>query len=416
MDEKEKKTVSLKQIEEKLESLVAQLKTDVTEQAAKQAREEMQAALDKIKEDLKQPAADKKDITTSPGEDGKKWKSFGQFAVAVKDACQGKGLDERLVRAPSEVFKTTGHLAEGTDSLGGFIVPEEQRMELMMLALEGAIVRPKAFILPMRSDTLSYPRIVDTTHASSVFGGVIAYRKAEAAALSESDVKLGQGQLRATKLTGFTYCSNELLADAAIGLDALLKRLFSDAIRYYEDSDFIVGTGAGEPLGIRNAACKVQVTRNTGSHFEYEDVANMMGRLLPVCWNKAVWLCSPAVVPDILMMENPSSGTGGHLIYQPMNQGAKVSPLPLQLLGRPVFVTEQVPTLGTADDVMLVDFSYYIIGDREDLAIQTSEHYRFANDETTYRFILRNDGQPWLNSALTPKNSGDTLSPIVALN
>jgi len=411
----ERKTVSLKQIEEKLESLAAQLKTDVTEQAAKQAREEMHAALDKIKEELKQPAEGKKSITAST-EDEKKWKSLGQFAGAVKDACQGKRLDERLVKAPSEVFKTTGHLEEGTDSLGGFLVPEEQRMELMMLALEGAIVRPRAFILPMRSDTLSFPRVVDTTHASSVFGGVIAYRKAEAAALSESDYKLGQGQLRATKITGYTYCSNELLVDAAIGLDAILKRLFSDAIRYYEDSDFIAGTGAGEPLGIRNAGCKVQVTRNTASHFEYEDVANMMGRLLPQCWNNAVWLCAPAVVPDILKMENPSSGTGGHLVYQPTNQGAKASPMPLQLMGRPVFVTEKVPTLGTADDVMLVDFSYYIIGDKQDLAIQTSEHYRFANDETTYRFILRNDGQPWLNSALTPKNSGDTLSPIVALN
>jgi len=142
----------------------------------------------------------------------------------------------------------------------------------------------------------------------------------------------------------------------------------------------------------------------------------MLARLLPGSYNKSVWIISPGVIPDVWNMENPSSGTGGHLTYQPQNEGAKVSPFPLKLAGRPVFVSEKVPDLGTAKDVNLVDFSYYLLGDRQDLAINASQHYRFAYDEMTYRFVMRVDGQPWLASALTPKNSGSTLSPIIYLS
>ena len=45
----------------------------------------------------------------------------------------------------------------------------------------------------------------------------------------------------------------------------------------------------------------------------------------------------------------------------------------------------------------------------------TSPHYKFGNDVTSYRVIERLDGRPWLQSAITPKNNGSTLSPFVQL-
>jgi hypothetical protein len=49
------------------------------------------------------------------------------------------------------------------------------------------------------------------------------------------------------------------------------------------------------------------------------------------------------------------------------------------------------------------------------MSAMSSEHYKFANDVTAFRVIERCDGQPWLKSALTPKNAGPTLSPFVQL-
>ena len=45
----------------------------------------------------------------------------------------------------------------------------------------------------------------------------------------------------------------------------------------------------------------------------------------------------------------------------------------------------------------------------------SSTDFKFQTDETAFKIIERVDGRPWLNSALTPKNSGSTLSPFVKL-
>ncbi len=63
---------------------------------------------------------------------------------------------------------------------------------------------------------------------------------------------------------------------------------------------------------------------------------------------------------------------------------------------------------------MFVDLSYYLVGDRQAVSLDFSEHSRFMNDETELRLISRVDGRPWIQSALTPLN-GDTLSPFVGI-
>ena len=80
-----------------------------------------------------------------------------------------------------------------------------------------------------------------------------------------------------------------------------------------------------------------------------------------------------------------------------------------------MIITEKVPALGEAGGVSLIDLGYYLIGDRQAMTVESSPHYRFQNGETSFRFITRVDGRPWLKSALTPRNSGPTLSPFVKL-
>src|SRR3546814_14224852 len=57
----------------------------------------------------------------------------------------------------------------------------------------------------------------------------------------------------------------------------------------------------------------------------------------------------------------------------------------------------------------------YLIGDRQMMTVDSSEHVKFTSDKTTYRVIQRNDGRPWVESALTPTNKSATLSPFVQL-
>ena len=58
---------------------------------------------------------------------------------------------------------------------GGFLIPEDLRSELLSIALENTVVRQRATVIPMSSLAVPIPMVDDTSHASSVFGGIVAY-------------------------------------------------------------------------------------------------------------------------------------------------------------------------------------------------------------------------------------------------
>lgn len=86
------------------------------------------------------------------------------------------------------------------------------------------------------------------------------------------------------------------------------------------------------------------------------------------------------------------------------------------LLGRPVIPVEHCATLGTPGDIILADFSQYAMADKGGVQAASSIHVRFLNDESTFRFIYRVDGQPTWKKPLTPKNGSNTYSPFIQLS
>jgi len=331
-----------------------------------------------------------------------KFKSFGEFAKSIHDKSIGNNNDVRLKA-----------LNEGSGEAGGFLVPEEFRAELLSLALEEAVVRPRATVIPMASNTIKIPRIKDTSHASNVHGGVTANWTEEAGSYTASEPDFAQFQLTAKKLTGYTQASDELVQDSAIALESLLINLFGSAIRHFEEKAFIGGTGAGDPEGILNSDALISVAKETGqtaTTVVYENIIKMYTRMLPSSHNKAVWICHPDVLGQLMQMAL-NVGTGGSAIW--VNNA--VDSVPMTIFGRPVLLTEHAKTLGTVGDIYYADLSYYYIGDRNGLSIASSPHYRFANGETVWRFTERLDGGMILDSAITPENGSNTTSPIVAL-
>ena len=219
--------------------------------------------------------------------------------------------------------------------------------------------------------------------------------------------------LTAKKLTAYTSAANELLADAAISLEALLMRLFPQALAYFEDDSFINGVGGGQPVGIITADALITVAKETGqaaTTIVSENIDKMYSRMLPSSRSRAVWVAHPDTLPQIVSMSR-SVGTGGRSVMMNNLSGAA----PATIYGRPPIMTEKCQSLGTAGDIFFVDFGYYVIGDRQTLSMTASPHVRFQNDETVWRFTSRLDGRPWLESALTPRNGSNTLSPFVNL-
>lgn len=307
---------------------------------------------------------------------------------------------------------------------GGFLIPDEFRAQLMQIALEKAVVRARATVIPMSSLRISLPIVDSTSNATSVYGGVIGYWTEEGAALTQSQPSFGRIALEAKKLTTYTEVPNELRRDSAISVEILLNKMFPEGINWFEDIAFMFGTGAGEPLGVfdsTNGALITQaaepgqdgVAAPSGASVVWENIVKMYSRMLPSSLPSAVWVISPAVLPQLFTMAL-SVGTGGSILGPIVANNGTGAPV-MQLLGIPVIISEKVSNLGIAGDVNLIDFSQYLIGDRMQMEAEVSTEYKFGNDLVAYRFIERVDGRPWLQSAITPRNSGPTLSAYVSL-
>lgn len=314
-------------------------------------------------------------------------------------------------KAPLFQQKAALHSQSGVT--GGYVVPTVFYPQLMQIAAEKSIVRRMATMVPMASRSVLIPTLDVTTAPTAgntaFFGGMIAYWTEEAASLTETEPTFKQIELVAHELSGYSKASMTLLQDNAIALESLLMQLFGGAIGWHEDQAFLRGNGVGKPLGITNSPCAIQVTRATANQFKLQDAAKMLSRLLPG-WQpqSTAWVVSPSVLEYLIQI----SDSAGNVIWIPNARDG----LPMSLFGLPVMVTEKLPTLGTADDVLLVDFKHYLIGDRMQLEIAASEHVAFLTNQIAWRFVHRVDGQPWLPAAVTLSDASYTVSPFIRLN
>lgn len=298
---------------------------------------------------------------------------------------------------------------------GGFLVPETLRSQLLQIALEMSVVRPLATVVPMDSARVPFPMIDSTSNQSSVFGGMVAYWGEEGAALVDSNPKFGRAELDAKKLTGLSAVPNELLQDSIVSFSALIESLWPKALAFEEDAKFMAGSGVGEPLGFMGAGNTASIpvaaeTNQPADTIVYENIVKMYARMLPSSLSSAVWICSPDAIPELLTMAL-SVGTGGNAVFVVNATG----PAPMSIFGRPLIISEKAGALGDRGDISFVDLSYYLVGDRQTMTADSSTDFNFGSDKTTFRIIQRVDGRPWLKSAITPKNGGNTLSPFVEL-
>lgn len=302
---------------------------------------------------------------------------------------------------------------------GGFLIPEIMRSELLQLALEKAIVRSRATVIPMSTLRVPIPTVDETSHVSSLFGGVVFYWTEEAAQLTESNATFGRVVLDAKKLTGFFKVPAELLDDAPAFAGWFDARIPA-GLAWSEDVAFMTETGDGTPLGFISCPASVSVTAESGQTsgtIVWENIVKMYSRMLPTSLPNAVWIAAIDTFPQLATMAL-SVGTGGGPVWIGNfsgGQGGMDTP-PMTILGRPVYFTEKVPATGTTGDINFVDLGYYLIGDRQQVRVDSSEHFLFQNNQVAYRIIERVDGRPWLQSALTPHNgSSNTLSPFVQI-
>ncbi len=315
-------------------------------------------------------------------------------------------------------------LAEASGITGGYTVPTEYAMELLSFEPENNVIAGYTDEYAMTGRELRMP-VLDQTTASGVagqtsyFGGVVAYWTAEAALRQETEPKFREITLVANELSGYALASREVLFDNKVALEQRLTRLFGGAVGWYRDYAYLQGNAVGMPRGIFGAGATLTVSRASGGHIAYADAAKMVGKLMSQSWKTAYWVMQQSVLQDFLQMADSQ----GRYVVQPyypqyvpgkVGGPATVAPI-MTLLGFPIKVTEKVPALGSAGDLSLIDPKGYFTSTRRDIEIAASEHYKFLNNQVTYRFIFRGDGEPWMNAPFTMQDQTTQVSPFVKL-
>ncbi len=346
--------------------------------------------------------------------------SFGEFLQAVKRNCfnRGDAIEKRLRAHQQREYRTAGDgSTEGIASEGGFLVGTVVANELFKRTYANNQILPRCAQRTITSgaNSIELPAIDETSRATgSRFGGVRVYWKKEEAELTASKPAFAKLKLEVDKVTGLYYASDEVLEDATI-LEQEVTDCFVQEFDFKIQDGIVNGEGTGEPLGILNAACLVSVAKENGQKAAtilYDNVLNMWARMWAASRINAAWFINQDIEPQLAKMALVI-GTGGAPVYLPAS-GASGSPFGT-LFGRPVIPIEQCQTLGTVGDIILADFSQYVVATKGAMKSAMSIHVMFVYAQTAFRWLIRLDGKPRWTSALTPYKGSNTLSPFIAL-
>jgi len=345
---------------------------------------------------------------------GPEFKNFGDMIKSVLLWSKGLYKDERLhwYNDADGKIAQVKDLVENVGASGGFLVPTEFIARLYAIMAESNFVRQRATIIPMRRRSVSIPVLDQTGTTAGIphwFGGMQFYWADEATEKTSTDAAFRKITLTAHKLIGYTRASDELMDDAAISLDALLtgELGFVGGANWMEEFAFLQGTGAGQPLGVINAGATITVARAADNAIGFADLANMMENFLPS--GKGVWVITQSAMADLIQLNGPTGNPS--YIWQPNARDG----VPGSLLGLPVIWTEKSPVIGHDGDVLLADWRYYLLGDRQAVTVESTQFDRWRYDETSWRMVHRVDGQPWLSAPLTLQDGTTQVSPFVIL-
>ena len=196
-----------------------------------------------IDDRVKQASKDFEDkLTNAVKEMGKAFKhNAGQKENAPDPKIYGKSFGEFLSKVkfkPSEL-KT---LSENTGSLGGYLVPDAWSNQILKRIIEGSVVRNVgARTITLPTPQFNIPAIKSTNNSGSVYGGIITYWGEESSNLESNKTTptFQKISLDAQKLFGYTESYEDLNMDSITAIGPLLQELFSDAIMFEEDCQFL---------------------------------------------------------------------------------------------------------------------------------------------------------------------------------
>lgn len=290
------------------------------------------------------------------------------------------------MRHKTTPYEVRNALQIGTDSEGGYLVPDEYEHTLVQALEEENIFRQIARVITTASGDRKIPIV--TTHGTAAW-------TAEEKLITESDDAFGIVDIGAHKVATLMKVSEELLNDSVFDLPSYISNEFARRIGAKEEEAFCTGDGSGKPTGIFAATGGAQtgVTAASATAITSDELIDLCYSLKSPYRTNAVWLMNDATVKAIRKLKDSQ----GQYLWQPSLSAGS----PDTILNRPVYTSAYAPTIATgAKSVAFGDFSYYWIADREVRSFKRLNELFAANGQVGFIGSQRVDGKLILPEAI----------------
>ncbi|WP_349948433.1 phage major capsid protein [Lacrimispora sp. BS-2] len=282
-------------------------------------------------------------------------------------------------------YDVNNALQIGTDSEGGYLVPDEFEQTLVQGLEEENVFRTLATIIQTSSGDRKIPVVATKGEASWVD---------EEGQIPESDDSFGQVSIAAYKVATMIKVSDELLNDSVFNMEAYISNEFSRRIGAKEEEAFLVGDGKGKPTGIFNSTggASEGVTTAT-ANITFDDVMDLFYSVKSPYRKKSTFVMNDSTVKALRKLKD----NNGTYIWQPSVQAGQ----PDTVLNRPVVTSAYAPAIAAGGKVIAFgDFKYYWIADRQGRSFKRLNELFAATGQVGFLGSQRVDGKLILPEAV----------------
>ena len=257
----------------------------------------------------------------------------------------------------------------GTDSLGGFTVPDPLSDALINLIEDRGTARQKSQRIVMSADTWSVPKVA---------GQATIYYPSEAASVTDSSVSFSQVQLAAKKLAALVKMSTEVTEDSILDMLSVVVDSIAYSIALEEDKNLFNGVSGGvNTSGIAGDASVDDTNVASVSALALTDLtACSSGIGNPIIGAVNEWYMSPVVfhgaVRDLL-------NAAGNNSMRELEEGQRPT-----LLGYPVNLVSCLPSAPASGELVAVFGDLRLgayFGDRRALNFKTLNELYMEQDQ-----------------------------------
>jgi HK97 family phage major capsid protein len=274
--------------------------------------------------------------------------------------------------SPKEVHA----LLSNDGTLGGFLVPEDWRAQVIKAEAGYTVLAPLCRIENTNSDALIFPKIKPHTSDSRRTSGFTGtWRNQGYVTGGTAPTVQNQPTFQRERIPVHDWqpdaveVSMQLLEDSGANVEGIVADSIGECLAFDKDDAILAGTGVAQPEGVLNAGIST-VNSGDADGIAYGGIIGLYTSVPAQYRQRSNWIMASRTLGAVIQL---NTGTGGVYLFPPNQWNDTILNRPVKFLDYGMdTATAEGGTTFTAGEYPIIfgDFSRYIIAQRAALRVQ----------------------------------------------